>query len=296
MNRRRFARLALACAFSAGTIACAGTKDEGPVVATPSVTLPPQAPAGQSTDVTYRFAVASDAPAFAEDFTVFVHAFNEQGGRVWTSDHEPPTPTREWKPGSVIEYTRPMAIPRDVRGPVTIQLGLYSPRTQERMTLAGDSDGDRAYRVGAFEITATATGPSAVYANGFYPLEAPEHAQGVEWRWSQRSATVWVPNPKQDADFVLELDQPATAAFAEPQRVEIRSGKAVIDAFPLPAGQRTVRRVPIAAADAGTAAMVRLTIAVDRTFVPSKLPQGATGDNRELGLRVFHARLEPRTP
>ena len=31
---------------------------------------------------------------------------------MWTDDHEPPTPTRQWKPGATVEYTRTMFIPK----------------------------------------------------------------------------------------------------------------------------------------------------------------------------------------
>ena len=62
-------------------------------------------------------------------------------------------------------------------------------------------------------------------------------------------------------------------------------------------GHRDVRRrlegsearlLPVAAAQLGTADMSELTLDVDQTFVPGG------GDMRELGIRVFHAFIEPK--
>jgi hypothetical protein len=39
--------------------------------------------------------------------------------------------------------------------------------------------------------------------------------------------------------------------------------------------------------------MVDLRIAVDKTFVPMQVTGGASRDPRELGVRVFHAFIEP---
>ena len=39
--------------------------------------------------------------------------------------------------------------------------------------------------------------------------------------------------------------------------------------------------------------MAELRIDVDQTFVPAKLP-GGSKDQRELGIRVYHAFIEPR--
>ena len=291
-SRRYIGAITILCAL---TVACS-KRDEGPARATPAVSLPSQATAGQSADVTYRFAVAPDAPAFSEDYVVFVHAFDESGSRVWTSDHEPPTPTSQWKPGAVIEYTRPMAIPRNARGPCTVEIGLYSPNSQERLTLSGESRGRRAYRVGLLDVRRSTNAPSAVYTEGFYPVETPEDAQGVEWRWSGRSGTIWLPNPKQDLDVILELDQPVSGAFGEPQRVEVRHEAKVLDSFALIAGRREVRRMSIPGAETGSSPSLRLTLSVDRTFVPSKQPNGIADDHRELGVRIFDARREPRPP
>ena len=46
--------------------------------------------------------------------------------------------------------------------------------------------------------------------------------------------------------------------------------------------------LPVAAAQLGTGDMAELTLEVDRTFAPGG------GDVRDLGIRVFHAFIEPK--
>lgn len=278
----------MACSLLA--LACGG-RQAGPPVATPTVTLPAQATAGQSAPVGFRFAVAADAPPFTEDYVVFVHVFDEDGHRLWTSDHEPPTPTTQWKAGTVVEYTRNMLVPRHVLGTVSLTIGLYSPRSQQRLALTGDDTGGQAYRVGSIAVGAASSEKAAVFAQGFHQLEAPEDSQGLEWQWSGASGQIWLPNPKQDTQFVIELDQPEKT-FTTPQQVTLSANGATLGSFAVKAGERAVYRVPLPATSAGTANMVRVTMTIDNTFVPARLIPGA-GDSRELGVRVFTAYLEP---
>ena len=44
----------------------------------------------------------------------------------------------------------------------------------------------------------------------------------------------------------------------------------------------------------GDADMAELQIVVDKTFVPVTVTNGASKDPRELGVRVFHAFVDPR--
>lgn len=290
MTKLRADRFALlACCL----LAAACGRSETPPVATPTVTMPGSAVAGRPTEVAYRFAVAADAPAFAEDYFVFVHAMDSLGRRIWTADHQPPTPTTQWKAGSVVEYRQPMLVPSGAKGTMTLQAGLYSPRTQERLTLSGTDDGSRAYKVGELTVTEDPAGPSVIFADGFFPGESPEDAQGVQWHWSQRAGTFWVRNPRQDGVMVIDVDQPVTTVGG-PQQVTLALGNSVLDTFTLKGGARETRRVPFSAAAVGVPDLFRVTLSVDRTFVPAKM--GAGSDTRELGVRVFGVYLDPPAP
>jgi hypothetical protein len=48
------------------------------------------------------------------------------------------------------------------------------------------------------------------------------------------------------------------------------------------------------AAQLGTADMSEVVISVDKTFVPAIVSGGKSTDPRELGVRVFHAFVDPR--
>ena len=275
--------------------ACARV-DDAPPVATPSLTLNQRdAPIGSPMELTYRFAVAADAPAFAEDYWVFVHFIDSNGELMWTDDHQPPTPTRAWTPGATVEYQRTMFIPKfPYVGDARVEMGLFSPASGERLPLAGETDGQRAYRVAAFTMRLQTDNLFVIFRDGWHDAEIGGDGSGREWQWSRKQATLAFRNPGRDVRFYLEADQPGTAAFSEPQRVELRIGDAVVDAFSVPVGGASViRRVDIPASRLGAAETVEMIVSVDRTFVPAEVPILKSSDPRELGLRVFRAFVQP---
>lgn len=281
-------------AFAAATVACAGDEDTAPAVATPSLTLSGATAAiGSPFEMTYRFAVAADAPVLTEDYWVFAHFLDSDGERMWTDDHEPPTPTRQWKPGSTVEYTRTMFIPKfPYVGQTRVEVGLFSPTTGDRLPLAGESSGLRSYPVATFEMRLQSDNLFVVFRDGWHDAEVASEFSGLEWQWSKKDATLAFRNPKRDIQVYLQLDQPV-AGLPEPQRVEVRAGSAVVDRFSLAAGGTELRRVRIPADQLGTAETVELTISVDRTFVPASVPALKNNDSRELGVRVFRAFVQP---
>src|SRR5687767_8225516 len=128
MPLRPLARLTIFAVASA-VMACSSADENATPVAAPSVTLAAQTAAiGSPIDMRYRFAVAADAPPITGDYWVFVHFLDTDGELMWTDDHEPPTPVRQWKPGSTIEYTRTMFIPKfPYVGQTRVEVGLFSP-------------------------------------------------------------------------------------------------------------------------------------------------------------------------
>lgn len=289
---KHFAVLATAAALAAG--GCARAADEAAAVATPTVRVGrPEAAVGSPLDLTYRFQVAASAPAFTEDYVVFVHFADANGEQMWTDDHPPPRPTRTWKAGEVIEYTRTIFIPKfPYTGPTNIQLGLYSPGSGERLPLAGQDVGMRAYQVASFNMTPQTENLSVTFTDGWHPTEVAEDG-ALEWQWSRGEGTLAFRNPRQDAALFLQVDQVA-GAFDQPQRVEVRHGPTVLDAFALPPGSRELRRIALPKTVLGDADTVEITVAVDKTFVPAAVPALRTSDPRELGIRVFRAYVEPK--
>jgi hypothetical protein len=273
---------------------CSKKEDDARPVATPSLTLSRMdAAVGSPIDVTYKFDIASDAPAFSEDYTVFVHVLDRDRSSLWGDDHQPPTPTTQWKPGSAVEYTRTMFVPKiPYVGPAQIEVGLYSVKSGQRVPLGGENTGDRSIRVATFNMQLPANALFIVFRDGWHDAEVSGEA-GVEWQWSRKQGTLSFRNPKQDVTFMLDVDEPVEA-FSEPQKVEVRVGDAVVDSFSLPAGRRELRRIPLTAAQLGTGETVDVVIAVDKTFVPASVSQLKSLDPRELGIRVFHAFVEPK--
>jgi hypothetical protein len=288
-------RLSGILVLALATVACGRTDDNPPPVATPSVTLSRSDVAvGSPFDMTYRFVVADDAAAFAEDYWVFVHFIDTDGELMWTDDHQPPTPTRQWKPGATLDYTRTLFIPKfPYTGETRIEVGLFSPESGDRLPLQGENQGMRSYRVAAFNLRMQSDNVLVVFNNGWHETEVADDISGLEWQWTKREATLSFRNPRRDAVLFLQLDQPVKS-FPEPQRVDVRIGPTVIDSFALPPIVRELRRINVAADQFGPGETVEVTIAVDKTFVPASIPDLRSPDARELGVRVFRAFIQPR--
>jgi hypothetical protein len=248
-----------------------------------------EAAGGQAVDARYEWAVGADATPLPPDLTVFVHLLDQSGALVWAGDHRPPVPSQEWTRGRVIEYARPVVIPRGLRrGLLTLRVGLYDS-TGARLTLQGDDDGRQAYRVATLRTLPPGSEPSAVFGEGWHDVEIPDNTGTGEWHWSRQAGTILMRNPRRASTLVLDLDQPMTSLPAA-QRIEVRLGDHVLAGFEVAPGQRELRRIPVAADALGAAEIVSFALAVDPTFVPAKVEAG-NGDGRELGIRVFHAYL-----
>jgi hypothetical protein len=273
--------------------ACGGNEDQAAGVATPTVTLGrTTASVGSPIDVEYAFTVAPNSPPFAEDFLVFVHFVGAGGELMWTDDHQPPTPTRQWKAGDTIRYSRTVFVPKfPYAGEAFVQVGLYSPQSNVRLPLLGDNVGGRAYRVAMFTMALQPEANFVVFKDGWHDTEAPADDRSVEWRWSKKEGALSFRNPKRDVALTVLVDQPVLAGG---QRVEIRVGGAAVDTFTLQRGSRELRRLRLTAAQLGEGDTVEVAIAPDRTFVPASIPELNSADARELGVRVFNVHVEPK--
>jgi hypothetical protein len=287
----RFLLVAIAC----GAAACGRTDETQPPVATAAVSVSrSEAAVGSPVEMTYRFVVADAAPAFTEDYWVFVHFLDSDGELMWTDDHAPVTPTRQWKPGATVEYTRTMFIPKfPYTGETRVEVGLFSRENGTRLPLGGDDRGMRSYHVATFNLRLQSDNVFVIFNTGWHETEVGDETSGLEWQWSKRDATLSFRNPRRDAMFFLQLDQPVSA-LPKPQQVEVRIGEAVLDRFALPAGTRELRRIPISAAQFGSTDTVEMVVAVDQTFMPAAIPELRSTDSRELGVRVFRAFVQPR--
>lgn len=240
---------------------------------------------GSLATVTYRFAVAPDAVPLTDDYVVFVHAVGEENATLWTDDHQPSTPTSQWKPGSVIEYSRVMFVPSGAPpGQASLTIGLYSPKTNERAPLSGTTTGMRAYQVATLDVLDRPR-PPTLYLDGWNNAEVTE--SGDAWRWTKAKSTLALQNPRQDATLVIIADQPSPLTWT--QEVDVTVGSTIVDHFSLPPGAREVLEVRVPAAALGDSGLVRVTLSTGRTFIPRTIAALNNPDERVLGVRVLGA-------
>jgi hypothetical protein len=273
--------------------ACRRKEPPAPPVATPSLTLShDKAPLGSPIDIHYKFVVANDAH-FAEDYRVMVHVVDADEQLIFAFDHSPPVPLTQWKPGQTVEYTKTVFIPiYPYVGEASIQMGLYSTTSQKRLPLAGEDTGQRAYKVARIQLQPQTENVFTVFKDGWHPAEVAEHNATVEWQWTKKDATLSFKNPKKDCLFYLDVDNPGSV-FNEAQQVQVSLGGQVVDQFTLEPKQPELRKIALKAAQLGSGDVVELVISVDKTYVPAVITTSSK-DPRELGVRVFHAFVDPR--
>ena len=280
----------IAVAAFATAFACSPA-EEGPPVAAVSVTLPrASVPLGGPLEMRYAFDVV-EGVTFDDDWRVFVHFLDVNGELQWTDDHMPPMPTSTWMAGTRIEYERTVFMPDQFStGPVAVVVGLVNPATGQRARLAGVSEGLREYLVARFDARPASEALLVVPDEGWYQVEGVGGTER-DWRWSSGLATMRFANPRQDATLYLDLDQPID--LPAPQRVEIRLGDELIDAFDATPNTRWLRRLPIDVDRLTGNEDVRIEVRVDPIFVPAELGTTAATDTRELGVRMLAAFLLP---
>ena len=286
-------RLLLAAALTVVAAACGGASETAAPMATPAVSVNhTRVPLGSPIEVSYTFQVAASA-RFDKDYRVMVHFLDADDELMWTDDHMPPRPTSTWKPGESITYTRTVFVPLyPYIGEAAIAIGLYAPGTDDRAPLAGEAIGQRAYRAARIRLQPQTDNVFLAYLDGWHGPETAADNQSVEWQWTRKEGVLRFRNPKRNAVFYLHYDgQPSM--FDTPQTVTVSLGAEVIDTFQVSTADAAIRKVAIKAAQFGPDEVVMIRIAVDKTFVPALASPGSR-DSRELGIRVFHAFVEPQ--
>lgn len=273
--------------------ACSQPQDTSPEVATAHVQMSrSRVPQGSPVELTYRFTVAQDL-ASSPNQRVFVHVVDADEELMWTDDHDPPTPTQAWKAGQTVEYQRTMFVPMyPYVGAAKVILGVYDETNNLRLKLGNPDRGDRSYTVAQFELLPQTENVYLMYKDGWHPAEVAPENPSTEWKWTRKEATVTFRNPKRDSTFFLQMDNPSRAAGAATE-VEIRLGDQTLGTVPVTADAAPVRKFALSAAQLGTGGMVEIRLVANRTFVPALEPTARSSDTRELGVRVFHAFVQP---
>jgi hypothetical protein len=131
-----------------------------------------------------------------------------------------------------------------------------------------------------------------MFKDGWQPAEVSDQDSALEWQWTKRQATLVFSNPRKEAVLYLQYDG-RPDLFSVPQHVRLLIGDAEVDGFDVTSPNPTIRQTRISAPTFGEAEKVELRIDAGDSFVPSQLSNGKSGDNRELGIRVYHAYLRP---
>jgi hypothetical protein len=295
-ERARLSVFAVVLLAAVGVAACRrGEKVVGPPLATPTVTLShDRVPAGSVLDITYKFVVAPDAK-FSEDLRVFVHVVDIDEEQMWNDDHNPPVPTSQWKPGQTVEYTRTIFVPVfPYVGDATIEVGLHSLKDQQRVPLSGEDAGQKAYKVAKLQLMPQTDNLFTVFKDGWHMAEAAAHDPSIEWQWTKQQATLAFRNPKKDAMFYFEVDSPGKELHG-PQQVSVNLGSQTVESFTIqPDEPAALHKITLPGTLMGDNDLTELQIAVDKTFIPAVVTNGTSKDPRELGVRVYHAFIDPR--
>lgn len=265
-------------------------KDSAPPLATPTFTASKvKVTLGSPIEFTYKFDVAPNAK-FPGDYRVLMHVLDADGQLMWTDDHDPMPPTSQWKPGQTVQYTRTRFVPVfPYVGEATVRIGLY--KDNDRLPLLGAEPVERTYKVGTLQLLPASENVFIMYKTGWHSAESAPGDATVEWQWTEKQAIASFKNPKRDVVLYLDYDA-RPDLFDKPQMLTLLSGDQVVTSFAADSNVKSLRRIPITAAQLGTGDMSELRIQVDRTFVPAKLPTGGT-DTRELGIRIYHLFVEP---
>ncbi len=275
-------------------IAGSGCAEPGDPVATVAVGVNrPTVPLGGPIELSFRFVASPRLDGIDEDYRVLVHFLDTNGDLMWADDHEPPVPTSAWQSGQAISYTRHTVVPMyPYIGEATIAVGLYSAESGERLILAGEELGQRAYHGTVLNLEPQAGSSFLLYEDGWYNDEFDPEAN-LQWRWTSDRASLSFRNPRADAVLYLRFDGRPDLSPNGQQRVTIRIADDFVHELLLESRDPQFARLQLGASQLGDSETARIDLDINPTFVPSEIPNSTSVDDRRLGVRVYYAFLEP---
>lgn len=236
------------------------------------------------TDIQYEWKTSGDFLPVNKDYTVYAH-FWHGDNLLFQDDHVPPVPTSKWEPGQEYKYQRRVYIPSFIdefdpsfkgEEQVRLSVGLYNPfdRTGEpnREVLTS--------RLKVYPPPPDT--PEIIYESGWYDQEIDPNAPLRKWRWTGPEARCIVDNPQRDALLVIRGG--VNKDIISDQKITVKINDLVLDEF-IPDEIIFEKSYSVKMEMLGDKDEFSLAIAVDKTFIPSKIfPQNK--DERELGCQV----------
>ncbi|MCI0411651.1 hypothetical protein L0222_02485 [bacterium] len=244
---------------------------------------------GTPIEVTYSFATKPEFVALYKDMTVFVHFIDPKRIRRFQDDHQPPKPTREWRPNGNYNWTRTIFIPKNIpAGEYAVVVGIYSPSKGERMTLEGKPYGNRSYDMGTLLVEIPPQEPAMQYSSGWYDPETDPNDISTSWRWMKKEASVKARNPGGDSLLYLKIAG-VPERFSGVQKLSVLVGEHEVETFTIETNMPVIKKYNIDKKVLGPAKQVEIKLAVNDTFTPAL--DKVSRDTRELGVRVYQVYL-----
>lgn len=236
------------------------------------------------TDIQYEWKTSGDFLPVNKDYTVYAH-FWHGDNLLFQDDHVPPVPTSKWEPGQEYKYQRRVYIPSFIdefdpsfkgEEQVRLSVGLYNPF---------DRTGEPSREVLTSRLKVYPPPPDTpeiIYESGWYDQEIDPNAPLRKWRWTGPEARCIVDNPQRDALLVIRGG--VNKDIISDQKIAVKINDLVLDEF-IPDEIIFEKSYSVKMEMLGDKDEFSLAIAVDKTFIPSKIfPQNK--DERELGCQV----------
>jgi hypothetical protein len=234
-------------------------------------------------DMTYRWRTAANFRKFEGNRPVFVR-FHRGDRLLLQDDYHPEIPSSEWEAGRDYEWTRKIFIPPFIdefdpgfKGSEVLTLSVGLAETPGAPMEAGVVLLRKKLRVSLSPLT-----PAVLYMDGWYEAGPDPVDPGRKGRWTGREARCLIDNPERDAFLVIRGSLHPEAPPG--QEITLRIDDTVLERF-VTEERAFEKSYSIPQERLGDKKDFFLKIAVDRTFVPSRvLPDSR--DTRELGVFV----------
>ncbi|MBD3413173.1 MAG: hypothetical protein GF421_01925 [Candidatus Aminicenantes bacterium] len=236
------------------------------------------------TDMTFVWETDSEFEGMRRDYNVFVH-FWHGDNLLFQADYFPETPTSKWVPNQEYKFTQRIYIPvfidefdPNFKGEETLDLsvGFYSPY---------DKTGESEQKIYSRKLKVSPPPldtPQVIYMHGWYGLEMNRDYHFKNWRWTAKQAKCIIDNPHRDALLIIKGEVNKRAI--EDQKVIFKINETILDEF-VPEQAIFEKTYNINKEKLGEDDDFYLTVATDKTFVPSEIFPDST-DDRELGVKI----------
>ena len=201
-------------------------------------------------------------------------------------DHVPEPPPETWTANATYTYTRVVFPPKQFPGPLALELGLFDPKSRQRLALRGEDTGQLAYRAAVTTLLPHARAGETRFGSGFFPPYSEAAAPFVSVRWIGRKAQVSLPNPTADALLLLRAATDPRAFAAVPLLTLELESQPVGRPYEIRSDEPFTLAVRVDAAALGRQERCELGLRMSSDFI-------SRYEARPLALRVYDVALLP---